>query len=125
MNEIEEIKVILDYLKDDNWDYYPSDGIPYKVFLMQERDSLLDYITNLQQKVEQLENKREISGNNFHSLVKNYRNLQKQNEQLENIIKDAIEYLNKREYDNYSCSVCSVMSDDLLNIINKGSDIND
>ena len=33
----------------------------------------------------------------------------------------AIEYLKKREYDNSSCSVCSFMSDDLLNILN-GSD---
>ena len=45
----DEIKEILDYLKDENWSYYPCDGIPYKVFLMEERDKLLDYITNLQQ----------------------------------------------------------------------------
>ena len=50
----DEIKEILDYLKDDNWDYYPSDGIPYKVFLMEERDKLLDYITNLQEENERL-----------------------------------------------------------------------
>jgi len=45
----DEIKEILDYLKDDKWDYYPSDGIPYKVLLMEERDKLLDYITNLEE----------------------------------------------------------------------------
>lgn len=48
------------------------------------------------------------------------KNLQQKVEQLENIRKEAIEYIKKREYDNYSCSVCSVMSDDLLNILNKG-----
>ena len=46
--------------------------------------------------------------------------LQQKVEQLENIRKEAIEYLKKRECDNYSCSVCSVMSDDLLNILNEG-----
>lgn len=50
----EEVKVILDYLKDDEWDYYPSDGVPYKVFLMEERDKLLDYVTNLQEENEKL-----------------------------------------------------------------------
>lgn len=47
------IKEILDYLKDEKWDYYPSDMTPYKVFLMEERDKILDYITNLQQELEE------------------------------------------------------------------------
>ena len=46
----DEIKEILDYLKDENWSYYPCDGIPYKVFLMEERDKLLDYKINLKKK---------------------------------------------------------------------------
>lgn len=54
----DEIKIILDYLKDDKWDYYPSDGIPYKVFLMEERDKLLDYITNLQKENEELKEQK-------------------------------------------------------------------
>jgi len=57
----DEIKEILDYLKDDKWDYYPSDGIPYKVFLCEERDILLDYITNLQEKVKQYENPNDMT----------------------------------------------------------------
>ena len=45
-----EIEILLEYLKDEKWEYYPSDLIPYKVLLMEERDLLLSYI-------EQLENK--------------------------------------------------------------------
>ena len=47
-----EIKVILDKLKDDYWRKFPEDGIPYKVLYMEEVDLLLNYITNLQQENE-------------------------------------------------------------------------
>jgi len=41
--------------------------------------------------------------------------------ELNETIDKAIEYLKNREYDNNTCSVCSVMSDDLLQIL-KGED---
>lgn len=56
----EEIKEILEYLKDEKWDYYPSDMTPYKVLVMEERDKLLDYITDLQQKYERLKKDVEL-----------------------------------------------------------------
>lgn len=50
------IKEILDYLKDEKWDYNPGDMTPYKVFFREERDKLLDYITNLQQELQRKDN---------------------------------------------------------------------
>lgn len=73
------------------------------------------YIEDLHQRVEKLEERN-------NNLRQTYQETYKEYKQLENIRKEAIEYLKKREYDNYSCSVCSVISDDLLNILNKGSE---
>ena len=88
---------------------------------------------DLQQKVEQLEKENkelrqpqvfidceDMEERYGRDLYEDY--LKGKIEQLENIRKEAIDYIKKRDYDNYSCSVCSVMSDDLLNILNKGSD---
>ena len=82
----DEIKEILDYLKDDNWDYYPSDGIPYKVFLMEERDKLLDYITNLQEENEK-----------FKEYARSYlkSKIDRKNEELELVKTKFIEEHNK------------------------------
>ena len=45
--------------------------------------------------------------------------LQKQLQQKENIIEEVREYLKIREADNSMCSVCSVMSDYLLQTLDK------
>ena len=37
--------------------------------------------------------------------------------ELQQRINKAIKYLKDREYDNMNCSVCSVMSDELLDIL--------
>lgn len=42
-------------------------------------------------------------------------------ERLNNIVNNIENYIRARADDNYTCSVCSVMTDDLLNIL-KGSD---
>ena len=99
----DEIKEILNYLKDDKWDYYPSDGIPYKVFLMEERDKLLDYITDLEEdnyvyhQLMKMQNEREYRskflkefqkeyGTNtfpdYDEIYKRYDKLKKENERL-------------------------------------------
>ena len=44
----------MDYLKDEKWDYYPSDMTPYKTLLMEERDLLVKNITNLQEENDRL-----------------------------------------------------------------------
>ena len=55
-----EIEVVLNYLKDEKWDYYPSDLIPYKTLLMEERDILLSYIEQLEKENKNLkDNKNE------------------------------------------------------------------
>ena len=41
------------------------------------------------------------------------------NNKLNYIIKDAREYIEKRKEDNKSCSVCSVITDDILEILDK------
>ena len=120
----DEIKVILDYLKDEN-DYIEDFGISYKRIHIDNGDLklLLDYITNLQQENEYLklsnpemniehfriinENKRKID-----NLRKQNKDLQQENErlkewkkdllkeniELENIRKEAIEYINKNKH---------------------------
>ena len=117
-----------------NIDEYPIEKKLEEVMKLNQEQ--VKIIEDLQQKVEQLEkenkelrdeNKRIFQNVNDDELLisnaMNYAELKKAEkkvEQLENIRKEAIEYLKKREYDNYSCSVCSVISDDLLNILNKG-----
>ena len=49
MNEdIENAKILLNWLKDENWQYFHEDGEPYKTISMQDRDILIKYITQLQ-----------------------------------------------------------------------------
>ena len=48
----------------------------------------------------------------------------KEIERLNNIINELENYIRARVDDNNSCSVCSVMTDDLLNIL-KGSESNE
>ena len=50
----DEIREILEHLKNEYWRNFPEDGIPYKVLYAEEVDSLLDYIINLQQENEEL-----------------------------------------------------------------------
>lgn len=64
-------------------------------YIANDIDKILNYITNLQQKVEQLENIRK--------------------EAIECIETDSIE-INTKEYGNLTV----INSDDLLNILNKG-----
>ena len=71
---------------------------------------LLNYITNLQQKVEQLEKENEAT-------LKNYGNLVKEWNQLENIRKEAIKYVQEKA--DYPISYYHCLND-LLNILNKG-----
>lgn len=73
-------------------------------------------IASLQQRVEQLEKMYEEADNDRHQLFDKY-------EQLENIRKEAIEYINEeikgnyfRRYEDEVYKMC----DDLLNILNKG-----
>ena len=73
---------------------------------------LLNYITNLQQKVEQLEKENEAT-------LKNYGNLVKEWNQLENIRKEAIKYVQEKA--DYPISYYHCLND-LLNILNKGSE---
>lgn len=47
--------------------------------------------------------------------------LKSENERLNNIINELENYIRARADDNNTCSVCSVMTDDLLNIL-QGSD---
>lgn len=75
-----------------------------------------DYIKDLQEKVEQLEKENEAT-------LKNYGNLVKEWKQLENIRKEAIEYVRTHDYPSYfGFSEKDLSKSDLLNILNKGSD---
>ena len=100
----EEIKEILDFLKDEEEYYDGKEKVVLssdeKVIERDDINQLLDYITNLQQKVKQ----------------------------LENIRKEAIEYvlknkLYKFKYDDeelFEITTDKKAKDDLLNILNKG-----
>ena len=84
-----------------------------------------DYIKNLQQKVEQLEKENEAT-------LKNYGNLVKEWKQLENIRKEAIEYIENNQtpiseptttlMKLYGRCLFERHCDDLLNILNKGGE---
>ena len=78
-----EIKEILEHLKNEYWRKFPEDGIPYKVLYMEERDLLLDYITNLQQEKED-----------------NLKCIKSLKEQLESVIKNNQELLEKWHKNN-------------------------
>ena len=95
------------------------------------KKSLNEQIEDLQQKVEQLENENEYlkmsnpeqNMEHFRIVNENKRKidmLRKENHQLENIRKEAIEYINsyKNDYAPYELSDYNVR--EILNILNKG-----
>lgn len=96
-----------------------------------EVKALLNYITSLQQKVEQLEKENEYlkmsnpeqNMEHFRIVNENKRKidmLRKENHQLENIRKEAIEYINKMWLAKLTPGTVSDTKFDLLNILNKG-----
>ena len=62
--------------------------------------------------------------NCLEELITAYDEKDKEIERLNNIINELENYIRARVDDNNSCSVCSVMTDDLLNIL-KGSESNE
>ena len=56
----------------------------------------------------------------YYQLVNDNNELCKEIERLNNIKNNIENYIRARADDNHTCSVCSVMTDDLLNIL-KGS----
>lgn len=121
--KFDHFKDINDLLKNiDSW--YREDDIEYKRwFGLTDLYKLKIYITSLQEKVEQLEKENEAT-------LKNYGNLVKEWKQLENIRKEAIKYVLKNKlyrfkYDDeelFEITTDKKAKDDLLNILNKGSD---
>lgn len=118
----EEIKEILDRLDFKEWEVDL-----YKVPITWcELYDIRDYITNLQQKVEQLEKDKSYA--NWYAVKK-----EKEVEQLENIRKEAREFVKNNkdktiapygDNEDTDYEVCLFEEDinDLLNILNKGSD---
>lgn len=98
------------------WDYNSGDMTPYKVFFMEERDKLLDYITNLQQKIKHYE-----ETTTFGDYIKEVNLLVDYKSRIEK----AVEYINyygttPEENDD---TTCRHILKTLLNILNgKGSD---
>jgi len=122
----EEIKETLD------WTLEYLEGIDKtrntKILTTNEANILLDYITNLQQKIEQLEKEnirqKEVIENLTTMTVcgdkKQIKNTaQYKLEQLESIRKEAIEYIKKNYYE-IVYKTKGTMENDLLNILNKG-----
>ena len=133
----EEIKEILEHIK----------TYPEKLYCLSEKEKriLLDYITILQQKVEQLEKENkelnrmcELYGQSLYNA--DLTKAEKKVEQLENIRKEAIDCLNNFSVDkSFSFPLMkrweenqvkasidyefnNSLKKDLLNILNKGSD---
>ena len=126
----DEIKEILDYLKDEKWDYCPGDMTPFKVFFMEERDKLLDYITNLQHTKEYLgevlyEKDKELE--KLNNKIKHYEETTTFGDYIKEVnllvdyksrIEKAVEYIkNCPEY-----LWANVNTKELLNILNGRSD---
>ena len=153
----DEIKEILDWLKDE--DIYIEDyGYQYKRISLRETKLLLDYITNLQQKIEQYENpddmtlfymwldvkakdkmkeleeENEILKENNSDMQEEMARVWEENErlkewkkdllneniELENIRKEAIEYIDKQTSLFDKCYFSGFK--DLLNILQNGSE---
>lgn len=137
----EEIKKILRILtaKSTGYEYCLKENISYNDESY-EAHLLLDYITNLQQKVEQLEKENkelnrmcELYGQSLYNA--DLTKAEKRAEQLENIRKEVMEYIEKDKL-NIDESQCYVETqtgwkmipkiyDDLSNILNKGSESNE
>lgn len=128
--KFDHFKDINDLLKNiDSW--HREDDIEYtRWFGLEDLYNLKIYITNLQQKVEQLEKENE----QLRTQVNTYENpddltlfymwLDEQAKdkikQLENIRKEAIEYINKNW--GHWCSNHCKYATETINILNKGSD---
>lgn len=100
---------------------------------LSEQEKIKRYL-DLQQKVKQLEKENEYlkmsnpeqNMEHFRIVNENKRKidmLRKENHQLENIRKEAIEYVSTHDYPSYfGFSEKDLSKSDLLNILNKGSD---
>ena len=84
--EIKEINRIIQSISD----FYKMDNALKYYLDRQKANILLNYITNLQQKVEQLENIIKENENSTNILIDKYN-------QLENIRKEAIKYITSYE----------------------------
>lgn len=77
----DEIKEILDWLKDE--DIYVEDyGFQYKRISLKEIKQLLDYITNLQQELQEANDSVEWWSNRFKAVERDNRELTQENEEL-------------------------------------------
>lgn len=120
----EEILKVLEKLKDkSNYQRDCNDGSCFIELFVNEIYILCRFIEHLQQKVEQLEKENkelnrmcELYGQSLYNA--DLTKAEKRVEQLENIIKEAREYINDVTVFDGSYMV----SEDLLNILNKGSD---
>lgn len=83
---------------------------------------LEEYITNLQQKVEQLEKENEELKRNCNIGNENLTFYRNQCKQLENIRKEAIKLIKKYQRNDEFLNFNEWQTRDLLNILNKGSD---
>lgn len=86
----EDIKEILDDLKRDDWRYFHVDGTRYKVLGVEERDILLNYITNLQKENQSLKNNYNDNEQAIHKIMG-------ENEQLKIQVSAREEVCNKYE----------------------------
>ena len=80
------------------------------------RDNDIHYLENL---VKEQDQKLQQKENIIKGLDNTIENLEKVVEHKDNIIKEVREYLKLREDDNSMCSVCGVMSDRILEILDK------
>lgn len=135
----EEIKEILGTINNDIENYYVgTNGCLYQDLTKEQLLLIKNYITNLQQKVEQLEkenNKKLYTSNHNqftkYELLDDYERILKINKQLENIRKEAIEFIRHKQLiqeqvlqtKHYYLSSFEMI--ELLNILNKGSESNE
>ena len=105
-------------------------------YIANDIDKILNYIATLQQKVEQLEKENkelkqpqvfidceDMEERYGRDLYEDY--LKEKIEQLESIIKEATEYIKEDMYGEPNELYGLVDGEHLLNILNKGSNIND
>ena len=48
----EEVKILINKLDNEDWHYFMEDGVPYKILFTEDRDLLLNYIYNLQNRID-------------------------------------------------------------------------
>ena len=120
----EEIKSLKNYISTTKNEIFTT-------FKIETISNLIIYYEDLQQKVEQLEKENEYlkmsnpeqNMEHFRIVNENKRKidmLRKENHQLENIRKEAIEYINKMWLAKLTPGTVSDTKFDLLNILNKG-----